>query len=523
MFDSPEIYFPEYIRLHARYHPHKLALVVGEETVTWGEMEAGFCRVANALLAFGVRRHDRVAVLGENSVQAILAQFGIIKMGAAVASLSGGLSKDDLAVMINDAEPELIFVSAAHAEKVDTLRSALACVPEDGFIALDFTRPGWRTLEDFLGDAPTAWEHVSIEGGDTFYLTYSSGTTSVPKGIVLTHRSRVQYFQTLAIELGFTSDAVVISGTALYSTTTWSLLLVAFLCGATIVVQQKFDAAEYCELADTYHATHTIMVPAQYDRVLELVEQDPARLSSMRMTGSTGSTMTVPFKQRMMSRFPGMLYEVYGMTEGIVTVLKPSDLPDKIKSVGRPMLGNDFRILDSDNRVLPNGEPGEIVAYAPSLLREYYKQPAKTAEATWIEPATGRTFLRSGDIGAFDDSGYLYLVDRKKDMIVSGGFNIYPADIEAVLTLHPQAAHASVIGVPHERWGETPLGLVILKPGATATSDEIRAWVNERLGKYQRVSAIEICATLPRNAGGKVLKRELRARYWPANPAPDGL
>ena len=516
MFDTPEIYIPESIRIFARSHPGKLALVVGDEAATWGEMEAALCKVANALSARGIKRGDRVAVLGENSLAAIYAELGILKLGAAVVSLSGSVSVDDLSVMLCDAEPSAIFVSQEHAAKIDQLRPRLGSLQHEKFFALDFTASGWTSFADLLCDASAEWTHVPIRGDDIFYLTYSSGTTSTPKGIVLDHRSRVQYFHVLAIELGFRSDAIVICGTALYSTTTWSLLLAALTCGATIIIQHRFDALEWCGLVEQYQVSHTIMVPAQYARVLDLVEHEPTRLSSLRMTGSTGSRLTPAFKQRMMARFPGCLHEVYGMTEGIVTALKPSDLPAKIDSVGRPMMANDFRILDAEDRELAAGETGEIVAYAPSLLREYYKQPEKTREAMWVDPATGRTFLRSGDIGRFDEDGYLYLVDRKKDMIVSGGFNVYPADIERVLSAHPAVLESCVIGIPHEKWGETPLGLVISREGSTATPEEMRSWVNDQLGKYQRLAAIEFVSAFPRNPGGKILKRELRTQYWPA-------
>jgi long-chain acyl-CoA synthetase len=515
MFDVPELFFPEYIRLYARYHPHKLALVVGDETSTWGELEASLCQVANGLQSLGIKPGDRVAVLAENSRSAVYAEFGILKMGAAVVSLSGSVRLEDLAMMLEDAQPKAIFVSHEHTEKINSLRPQLGNLTDERYFALDFNDAGWTNFSEFVSGASIHWQHVPIHGDDTFYITYSSGTTSTPKGIVLSHASRIAYFQTLAIELGFRSDAVVICGTALYSTTTWSLILVGFLCGATVIVLSKFDAEEYCRLADLYCATHTIMVPAQYARILDIVEHDSTKLASMRMIGSTGSKMPLAMKQRLMMRFRGMLHEVYGMTEGMVTALKPSDLPAKINSVGRPMLGNDFRIVDNLDRELPIEETGEIVAFTPSLLREYFRQPEKTREAVWLEPATGRTFLRSGDIGRFDADGYLYLVDRKKDMIVSGGFNIYPADIESILSAHPDVKEACVIGIPHNRWGETPLGLVTLCTSATTSdADQIKIWANEQLGKYQRLFAVEFRSAFPRNPGGKILKRKLREPYW---------
>jgi acyl-CoA synthetase (AMP-forming)/AMP-acid ligase II len=214
-----------------------------------------------------------------------------------------------------------------------------------------------------------------------------------------------------------------------------------------------------------------------------------------------------------MSVLPGRLHEVYGLTEGLVTILHPADLATHAHSVGRPMLANDIRIIGADDIEVVLGAAGEIVGHSPFLMRGYHNLPDQTEAAIWREPGSGRTFLRSGDIGRFDTDGFLHLVDRKKDMIISGGQNIFPADLERVLAAHPDVAEVCVIGIPHVRWGETPLALVVPRGETDATT--LRDWANARLGRMQRLAAVEFRENLPRNAGGKFLKRELRAPYWP--------
>ena len=215
----------------------------------------------------------------------------------------------------------------------------------------------------------------------------------------------------------------------------------------------------------------------------------------------------------MLKRWPGGLVEYFGMTEGGGTfILAAHEHPDKLHTVGRPAPGHDIRLIDEDGKEVPAGQIGEVVGHSPAMMNGYHNQPGKTADAEWRDE-TGKRFIRTGDVGRYDEDGFLTLMDRKKDMIISGGFNIYPSDMEAVITQHEQVAEAAVVGVPSDRWGETPIALVVVKPGATVTAPELKTWVNERVGKTQRMAALEFLPSLPRSAIGKVLKRELRDQF----------
>ena len=258
------------------------------------------------------------------------------------------------------------------------------------------------------------------------------------------------------------------------------------------------------------------MVPRQFITALEHPDFESFDLGSLQTMVSAGSPLRADTKDEILNRMGKGLYELYGFSEGFATIIRPEEVADRTGSVGTPVLGFELAILDDEGNRLPRGEAGEIAGYGKGLMKEYYKRPEATAGLIWKDQL-GRTFLRSGDIGKLDEDGFLYILDRKKDMIVSGGFNVFPKDIEAVVGRHEDVSDVAVIGIPHGKWGEVPLALVVPKSGKAIESDALREWANQRLAKPQRLSGIELRNELPRNALGKVLKRELREPYWKGN------
>ncbi|MEQ8248207.1 MAG: AMP-binding protein [Alphaproteobacteria bacterium] len=512
-FDIPAILIPEHMALHARRHPNKTALVFHDDALSWGEFDRRQNRVAQALAARGIGRGDKVGILADNSTDAVCAYFGTLKAGAAVASLPTIVTADSLATMIADCAAKALIVSEGYLDRIDGIRTELDVDPA-AFIAIGAARAGWRSFDEWLAEASDSAPAIRNEPDDDACLIYSSGTTGVPKGIVLTHHCRLNHAYLMSAEQHFNTDSVFIVTTALHSNTAWTLLLCAFLFGATAVIMPKFEAEEWCRLVERWRGSATVMVPAQYQAILDSPSSQSRDLSSLKTLATVGSHMREGIKRRMLETFPCGYYEVYGLTEGFATIVRPEDLPAKIVSVGRAMLGNDIRIIDDSGAELPQGEAGEIVGYSPILMKGYHNSPDQTEAAIWREPVSGRTFLRSGDVGRLDEEGFLYLLDRKKDMIVSGGYNVFPADIERILGAHPNVYDLCVIGIPHERWGETPLALIVPTPGVTPDLVAMRAWANERLGKHQRIAAIEVRDELPRNPAGKVMKAELRKPYW---------
>jgi len=273
---------------------------------------------------------------------------------------------------------------------------------------------------------------------------------------------------------------------------------------------RKFDARQFLALAERRRATHAMLVPVQYSRILALPDFDAFDLASFEMKFSTSAPFSAEMKREILRRWPGGLIEFYGMTEGGGScILAAHQFPGKLHTVGRPAEGHDIRLIDEAGREVGAGETGEVVGRSGAMMNGYRNQPEKSREAEWFDEA-GRRFIRTGDVGRFDEDGFLILMDRRKDMIISGGFNIYPSDIEAVIAERAEVGEASVVGVPSAQWGETPVAFVALKEGARLDGEELRAWTNARLGKTQRLSALRLLDALPRSAIGKVLKRELR-------------
>jgi acyl-CoA synthetase (AMP-forming)/AMP-acid ligase II len=338
---------------------------------------------------------------------------------------------------------------------------------------------------------------------------YTSGTTGLPKGIMHSHRVRAMYALLLGAAWRMTPESVVLHSGAIVFNGAFVTLMPAFHLGATYILQRQFDAAAMIETIAREQVTHIMLVPAQIIALLDAPQFDPGKLASLRMILSLGAPLAQPRKDQLNRLLPDRFHELYGLTEGFVTILDKTEAVRKSGSVGCPPPFSAVRIVGEDGRDLPPGQPGEIVGRGPFAMQGYWRKPELTAETLrdgWIF---------SGDIGHLDDEGYLYLVDRKKDMIDSGGVKVYPRDVEEVAARHPAVAEVAVFGVPHETWGETPVAAVVLKPGVTAGADELRDWINERVAaRYQRVREVVILDAFPRNAAGKTLKREMREPWW---------
>ena len=301
--------------------------------------------------------------------------------------------------------------------------------------------------------------------------------------------------------------------TPLYSNTTLVSFLPTISNGGTAVLMPKFDAEQFLKLSEKHHATHAMLVPVQYRRLMDRPDFDSYDLSAYQMKFSTSAPFAAVLKADILKRWPGGLVEFYGMTEGGGSCgLQCHEFPDKLHTVGRPLPGHDIRLIDEDGKEVAQGEIGEVVGRSGAMMVGYHNQPGKTSEAEWWSPA-GDRYIRTGDVGRFDEDGFLTLMDRKKDMIISGGFNIYPSDLEAELVQHEAVLEAAVVGVPSAAWGETPVAFVSLKPGERIEPDALKAWMNARVGKTQRLADLQVVDALPRSHIGKVLKRELRDAY----------
>lgn len=483
---------PEVLRDHARERPHAVALRQGQRSLTWGELDAWVDRIAARLQALGCAPRESIAICGANSLPYVALFLGGLRAGLAVAPLPTGTTREQLEGMVRDSGARWFFTDGG--------------VPE---VAPEVPRVAMDALEAWLGDAQEPPAPVGIAPEWAFNIIYSSGTTGTPKGIVQPHGMRWAHVAR-GEKYGYGPDTVAMVATSLCSNTTLVSVFPALAKGGCVVLTEgRFDAPAYLALAERVRATHAMLVPVQYQRLMAVPDFGRHDLSSFRMKFCTSAPFAAALKADVLARWPGGLVEYYGMTEGGGTCILEAHLhPHKLHTVGQPAEGHDIRLIDEEGRELPRGATGEVVGRSGAMMTAYHHQPQKTREAEWYDPQ-GNRFIRTGDVGRFDEDGFLVLMDRRKDMVISGGFNIYPSDLEAVLREHPAVRDAAVVGVPSPEWGETPVAFVV--PATDAPAPEaLRTWANERLGKTQRLSGIRYVDELPRSDIGKVLKRALR-------------
>jgi acyl-CoA synthetase (AMP-forming)/AMP-acid ligase II/acetyl esterase/lipase len=498
---------------NAQRWPDHIAVVEGDRSLTWVEFDAKLNQMANALIAHGIKPNDKVAALARNSLEYMVVMFGTLRAGACIVPLSGMASSESLAMMMDNSDSEILFLENQYRELIDPVKARLTKVTKDGFIGFDFSDDNWHGYETFIEGFPATHPSVKITPELGFNIIYSSGTTGVPKGILHARSMRMQEYPKGAAT-GYSPYARTLISTPLYSNTTMAALLPTMANGGCAVIMPKFDANEFLALAEQHKITHAMLVPVQYQRILDLPNFSDFDLSSFLMKFSTSAPLREDLKRRVITDWAGGLVEYYGMTEGGVGCLLLAHMfPTKLHTVGFPMPGNLIKLVGEDGKEVPAGQPGELYGRSANMMDGYFKAQDKTDEASWIDE-DGNRWQRSGDMGRIDEDGFIELLDRKKDMIISGGFNVFAADLEDVLIKHEDVNDVAVIAIPSDQWGETPLAIVEPVPGTSPDTAALQVWANERLGKGQRVSEVVLMDDLPRSTIGKVLKKDLREPYW---------
>lgn len=494
--------FPGLIQAWGEFRGDAPALYDGTTELSWRETAALVERIAARLQADGLERGQAVAILGTSTVEYALVFLAAIRAGGCAAPLTTSASPEQLAGMAADSGAIHLFIDRAKLNELGDFTLPIASQ-----IVLD------EELYTFMAPEGTRAAPFEPAENDPFNIIYSSGTTGIPKGIVHSHGMRWRQM-TFRASLNYGKDSRTLTSTPLYSNTTMAVFLPTMYSGGCASIMGKFDTEKWLQRAQDERITHTMLVPVQYRRLMQFDRFDDFDLSAMKMKYCTSAPFPADLKGEVLKRMPGGLIEIYGMTEGGVACIFPvHEHPDKLHTVGKPAPGHFLKVIDENgNEVLP-GVAGELIGKSSTMMLGYKNQPEKTREGYWIDPEDGSTWQRMGDVGRVDADGFVELVGRTKDVIISGGFNIFPIDLEAELLKDERVAEAAVVGVPSESWGETPVGFVVLKPGVGEDAlEDIRTVANSRLGKTQRVAELYAIDDMPRSHIGKLLKTELRER-----------
>ena len=506
----------DYLEYWARVRPEAAFAVMGDQRLSYAEADAGANRIANALVASGLEVGDRVAFLGQNSLEYVLFYYGCSKSGVVPVPLNYRLAPPEWQFIVADAGAKLLIAAGDFAAAIDGVRDELPSVKT--WLALGDAPRGWDDWEGFLGSAPTTRPDREIDDECELYQMYTSGTTGRPKGAVLLQRAVCANLEQVSKQFAITPGERSLIVAPLYHAAAGICTFATVASGGSLFVQEEFAPAAVVDALANEDISVALLVPAMIQFCLvavpDVAERDYATLRLIIYGASAIAEQTL---RDAVDAFGCDFIQAYGMTEttAVVTNLTPADhqralceKPELLLSAGRPVLATRIRVVDEDGEDVPVGEIGEILIHGPQLMRGYWKRDEANAEAL------RDGWMHTGDAGVLDEEGYLYVQDRVKDMIISGGENIYPREIEDVLYLHQQVAEAAVIGVPDEQWGESVKAVVVLKEGGDASAAELMEFCAGRLGGYKRPRSVDFIEALPRNLSGKVLKKDLREPYW---------
>lgn len=492
----------------ARRCPRKNAFIYEDKAITFFEFNRRVNMLANAIINLGLKPGSKVGILSKNSPEMVEVCFAASKAGMVFVPLNFRLVPIELKFVINDAEIDILFVGETFKNEIEAIRGDIS-VPY--IIQMD------TEYEEFIKSSSPDEPSVDVKPDDMFSIFYTSGTTGGPKGVMLSHNNFLAGVinNTIAYKLG-PSD-VCLHVQPFYHTMQMNMVLCQFFVGGTNVIMNNFDGHEFWKAVDKYGITHITLVYTGLVMILDALEEGGYNIGTLKSYAIGGQTTPLPVLERGVKLFgPDVLFVVYGLTEAspLLTYLPKEDVSlegaglKRLASVGKELFSCHVRVVDKDGKDIRPGEMGEIIARGPNVMMGYWKRPEeteKTLEGGW---------LHTGDMATVDEDGYIYVVDRKKDLIISGGENISPHEIEDVLHLHPAVHECAAIGVPDDKWGEQVKAVVVLKKGTQTTEKELIQFCSDRLARYKLPKSVDFVDELPKDPVGKIQKKILRERYW---------
>lgn len=507
----------EVIERNARCFGAHPALVFEGRVISHGVFASRVRRLINALVDMGCKKHDRIAVLSRNCPE-YLEAYGAAALGGFIGvGVNYRLSAPEQADILSDAGPAVLMYEPEYANRVDELRALLPASTR--YICFGPPSDWALSYEAFLATAADHEPAIRAEADDTLFLIYTSGTTGKPKGVMLGNEGQLEQARGQAISHCASQTDRMLIVMPFYHIGGPTELLTYLVTGATIVLHRTFDARTILESIQNSRVTVAHLAPTMIQMMLELQEKTPFNLSTLHTICYASAPMSVALSRRARAAFGPIFMQIYGMSElGLGSVLLKHQhilegTPAQVKrlaSAGQPYLGTDMKIIGKDGQPCAIGETGDVLMRSKSLMQGYWNRPEQTREAM---PADG--FLRTGDLGYFDDEGFLFIVDRKKDMVVSGGENIYSREVEEVLLQHPAIAEAAVIGVPDAVWGESVMAFVVAKSGMPVTEEEVAVHCKKLLASYKKPRFLKVIDVMPRVVStNKIDKRALREPFW---------
>jgi acyl-CoA synthetase (AMP-forming)/AMP-acid ligase II len=495
----------------ARRHPDRIALICGERRIPYGALAAAASRFAHAVLALGIGRGDRIAIMSRNVPEYVIAHFGGAQTGAVLVNLMPAYAPDELATILERTAARLIVVEAAFQEKIASIIDRLSSLSHVVVIG-EPAEAGWLPFDDFIDGRPETPPDVALSESDPFAMTFTGGTTGLPKGALVSHRARLTSAWTTAVEHEVTESDIVGIITPLYhamGALVW--LPTAMLVGATSVMLPGWDPDLLVAETARHGISCVFMVPVQLRELLSEAHFDAAGLASLRKVACGGAVTPSDLVAELAEKMPRARFtNHYGQSEtGPLCIYRHSHPRDKAHTIGRPATGVDFSLLDARGDPVRAGETGEIVVRGPFLMAGYYDDPVETAAYFRNGDGWGWT----GDLATMDEAGFVTLVGRSKDMIVSGGVNIYPREVERVLERHAAVADCTVFGIPDDKWGEALVAYIVLNGQARPSEDDIAAWCARHLARFKRPKVVRFVDSIPKTPSGKVQKPRLREAF----------